>query len=76
MPYDDRDVKKMLKCQMEKLKYPPKSQERIDPLVKDLISHMLEVDVTKRYNIDKVLKHRWLLEPSLNAVSNSTLSRL
>jgi serine kinase len=61
MPFDDTDVKKMIKIQLEgKLKYPSKITDKIDPLVKDLISLMLEPDVTKRANIDKVMKHCWL----------------
>jgi hypothetical protein len=60
MPFDDSDIKKMIKVQMnKKLKYPVK----LDALVQDLISIMLEPDVTRRANIDKILKHPWLKEP-------------
>jgi testis-specific serine kinase len=72
MPYDDRDVKKMLKTQLEsKVKFPSRTNDKLDPMARDLIHHMLEVDVTKRYNIDKVLKHKWLEE--LNRASTQTL---
>lgn len=72
MPYDDRDVRKMLKTQLEtKVKFPSRTNEKLDPFAKDLIYHMLEVDVTKRYNIDKVLKHKWLED--LNRDSIQTL---
>jgi testis-specific serine kinase len=61
MPFDDSDIKKMIKIQLEgKIKYPSKINDKIDPLVKDLIIQMLEPDVTKRANIDKVIKHPWL----------------
>ncbi len=61
MPYDDRDVKKMLKNQLEnKVKFSSKVADKVDGVVRDLIYHMLEVDVTKRFNIDKVIKHKWL----------------
>jgi len=61
MPFDDSDIKKMIKIQLEgKIKYPSKTTDKIDPTVKDLISLMLEPDVTKRANIDKVIKHPWL----------------
>jgi serine/threonine protein kinase len=63
MPYDDRDVKKMLETQLKsKVKFPSRVTDRLDSSVKDLIHSMLEVDVTKRYNIDKVLKHPWLAD--------------
>lgn len=61
MPFDDTDIKKMIKVQLERrIKYPSK----IDPLVKDLINQMLEPDVTRRANIDKVLRHLWLRDPA------------
>ena len=63
MPYDDRDVKKMLETQLKgKVKFPSRVLDRLDPLVISLINNMLEVDITKRYNIDKVLKHPWLAD--------------
>ena len=61
MPFDDSDIKKMIKVQLEgKIKYPSKVIDKIDPMAKDLISQMLEPDITKRANIEKVLKHPWL----------------
>ena len=63
MPYDDRDVKKMLETQLKgKVKFPSRILDRLDPNCINLINSMLEVDVTKRYNIDKVLKHAWLAD--------------
>ena len=60
MPYDDSDVEKMIRTQLEcSIKFPLKSSQ-IDPLVKDLIRQMLEPDAMHRANIDKVLKHSWL----------------
>lgn len=51
----------MIKVQLEgTIKYPSKLSATIDSQAKDLISKMLEPDVTKRANIDKVLKHPWL----------------
>ena len=63
MPYDDSDIKKMIKAQYEgRHRSLSKNYEKLDPLVRDLIQHMLEPDVTKRANIEKVLKHTWLKE--------------
>ncbi|RNA03037.1 testis-specific serine threonine- kinase 1 [Brachionus plicatilis] len=57
MPFDDTDIKKMIKVQLEsRIKFSSKT----DPIVKDLINQMLEPDVTRRTNIDKVLRHLWL----------------
>lgn len=57
MPFDDSDIKKMVKIQLEgRLKYPP----RFDPLLRDLLEQMLEPDVTRRTNITKVVQHPWL----------------
>lgn len=61
IPFDDSDIKRMIRAQTEgRLKFPTKISDRIDPFAKDLILHMLEPDVTKRANIDKVLKHPWM----------------
>lgn len=59
MPFDDSDIKKMIKVQLEyRLKYP----SWFDHILKDLLKHMLEPDVTRRANIDKVIQHPWLKE--------------
>ena len=61
IPFDDSDIKKMIKIQMEgRVKFPHKMVDKIDVLARDLVYKMLEPDVTKRANIDKVLKHDWL----------------
>lgn len=61
MPFDDSDIKKMIKAQYEaKYKTLSKNFEKLDPLVKDIIQKMLEPDITKRSNIEKVLNHPWL----------------
>lgn len=61
MPFDDTDTKIMIRVQLEgKVKYPSKMSDKIDFLAKDLINQMLEPDVTKRANIDKVLKNKWM----------------
>jgi hypothetical protein len=60
MPYDDSDIKKMIRNQLEgKIKFP----SDLDPAVRDLINAMLEPDVTRRTTIDKIIKHHWFLKP-------------
>ena len=57
MPFDDTNVKQMIKFQNERrLRYPPK----LDISLKDLLDQMLEPDVTRRANINKVINHPWL----------------
>ncbi|KAI3381026.1 hypothetical protein SNEBB_001131 [Seison nebaliae] len=61
MPYDDGDVKKMLRTQLEgKVRFPSRVYEKLDPNVRNLIHKMLEVDVTRRATIEQVLRHAWL----------------
>ena len=76
MPYDDSNIDRMIKEQLEgKLRYPSRSYSSpvvdpavinsssyfyIDPLAKELISQMIQPDVARRANIDKVLAHKWL----------------
>ena len=53
----------MLETQMKgKVKFPSRTHDRLNANFISLINSMLEVDVTKRYNIDKVLKHPWLAD--------------
>lgn len=57
MPFDDSDIRKMIKVQCEgHIRFTP----QCDLAVRNLILQMLEPDITKRSNIDKVLQHVWL----------------
>ena len=61
MPFNDVDLKKMIKAQLErKIKYPSKAVDKLDAQLIHLINLMLEPDVTRRANIEKVIKHPWL----------------
>lgn len=61
MPFNDVDLKKMIKAQLErKIKYPSKAVDKLDANLVHLINLMLEPDVTRRANIEKVIKHPWL----------------
>ncbi|XP_059148031.1 testis-specific serine/threonine-protein kinase 1-like [Physella acuta] len=59
MPYDDSNVKKMIRDQLEKKvsfsKSKPVSRE-----AKDLICHILEVNVKRRYTLANILAHPWM----------------
>lgn len=61
MPYDDSNVKKMLKVQLEgKVGFPSRVIDKLSIEVKMLIHHMLEVDITKRATLDQVMKSSWM----------------
>lgn len=61
MPFDDSNVRKMLKDQMDRrIKLPPSAAERLSPDCKDLIYKLIEPDSGRRYTISQVLAHQWL----------------
>jgi len=68
MPYDDSDIRKMIKAQAECKHKQSKTYKELDFLVQKLLEIMLEPDVTRRANIEKVLKHPWLNRDRLNSV--------
>jgi serine kinase len=60
MPYDDSNVKKMLKAQLEhKVGFPSRVIDKLSTEVKILLHHILEVDITKRATLDQVLRDKW-----------------
>ncbi|KAK6483539.1 testis-specific serine/threonine-protein kinase 2-like [Huso huso] len=62
MPYDDSNVKKMLRVQKEhRVDFPRGKHVPAD--CKDLLYRMLQPDVSKRIEIDDILDHPWL-QPS------------
>lgn len=68
MPYDDSDIRKMIKAQFECKHKQSKTYKELDTLVQKLLEIMLEPDVTKRANIEKVLKHPYLAKDRLNPI--------
>ncbi|XP_064632541.1 testis-specific serine/threonine-protein kinase 1-like [Lineus longissimus] len=60
MPYDDTNVKKMLKTQLEhKVGFPSRVIDKLSMEVKLLLHHILEVDITRRATLDQVLRDTW-----------------
>ncbi|XP_053225029.1 testis-specific serine/threonine-protein kinase 1-like [Podarcis raffonei] len=59
MPYDDSNIKKMLKLQKEHRVHFPRSKV-LSVECKDLIYRMLQPDVSRRLCIDEVLMHVWM----------------
>jgi len=61
MPFDDSNMRKMLKAQVEKkIHFPSRVRSQISDLCKKLILRMLEVDITRRATVDQCLKSDWL----------------
>ncbi|KAM8960719.1 testis-specific serine/threonine-protein kinase 1-like [Pelodytes ibericus] len=60
MPYDDSNIKKMLRIQKEHRVHFPHSKQ-ISHSCKDLIYRILHPDVTHRLKADEVLTHIWIL---------------
>ncbi|KAM4707107.1 testis-specific serine/threonine-protein kinase 1-like [Discoglossus pictus] len=63
MPYDDSNIKKMLKTQKEhKLEFP--RSKHFSTECKDLINRMLHPDVTLRITVDEIISHPWISHTS------------
>ncbi|XP_006021615.1 testis-specific serine/threonine-protein kinase 1-like [Alligator sinensis] len=62
MPYDDSNVRKMLKIQKEHRVHFPRSKT-LTIECKDIVYQMLQPDVSRRLNIDEVLSHIWMQTP-------------
>uniref|UniRef100_A0A8C3RZB5 non-specific serine/threonine protein kinase n=1 Tax=Chelydra serpentina TaxID=8475 RepID=A0A8C3RZB5_CHESE len=68
MPYDDSNIRKMLKIQKEHRVHFPKSKN-LTVECKDLIYRMLQPDVARRLHIDEILNHIWMHTPKSRAPS-------
>ncbi|XP_046391276.1 testis-specific serine/threonine-protein kinase 1-like isoform X2 [Ischnura elegans] len=61
MPFDDSNVRKMLKMQLNhKITYPSRCDNKVSSAARRLIWHLLEPDVTKRATIRQVARNPWL----------------
>ncbi|XP_070281026.1 testis-specific serine/threonine-protein kinase 1-like [Myotis yumanensis] len=67
MPYDDSNIKKMLRIQKEHRINFPRSKHLTNEC-KDLIYRMLQPDVNRRLHIDEILSHAWV-QPKPRALS-------
>nr|KAG5712350.1 hypothetical protein BaRGS_023929 [Batillaria attramentaria] len=59
MPYDDSNIKKMIKDQLER-KVGFSRSRVVSPEAKDLIRKILEVNTHKRFTIPQILGHPWM----------------
>ncbi|CAI9157462.1 unnamed protein product [Rangifer tarandus platyrhynchus] len=72
MPYDDSNIKKMLRIQKEHRVNFPRSKH-LTGECKDLIYRMLQPDVTRRLHIDEILSHCW--PPKPKAMASASFKR-
>jgi len=70
MPYDDSDVKRMIKYQTER-KVGFSRSKRISDEVKDLIHCILEANVERRYTVEQITKHPWMLPSAIVGPSSA-----
>ncbi|XP_004626974.2 testis-specific serine/threonine-protein kinase 1 [Octodon degus] len=68
MPYDDSNIKKMLRLQKEHRVNFPRSKH-LSSDCKDLIYHLLHPDVHRRLRIDDILSHKWVQPKIQSSVS-------
>ncbi|XP_012517056.1 PREDICTED: testis-specific serine/threonine-protein kinase 2-like [Propithecus coquereli] len=74
MPYDDSNIRKMLRIQRERRVHFPRSKN-LTGECKDLIERMLQPDVDRRLHIDEILSHSWLQPPEPKAMSSASFKR-
>uniref|UniRef100_A0A6J0VD57 non-specific serine/threonine protein kinase n=1 Tax=Pogona vitticeps TaxID=103695 RepID=A0A6J0VD57_9SAUR len=74
MPYDDSNIRKMLRLQKEHRVHFPKSKN-LTVECKDLIYRMLQPDVSRRLRIDEVLSHIWMQSSKARAVSVTSIAK-
>ncbi|XP_061458790.1 testis-specific serine/threonine-protein kinase 1-like [Rhineura floridana] len=74
MPYDDSNIRKMLRLQKEHRVHFPKSKN-LTVECKDLVYRMLQPDVNRRLRIEEVLSHVWMQPLRARAVSTTSVAK-
>ncbi|KAL8180337.1 UNVERIFIED_CONTAM: Testis-specific serine/threonine-protein kinase 1 [Gekko kuhli] len=74
MPYDDSNIRKMLRLQKEHRVHFPKSKN-LSTDCKDLIYRMLQPDVGRRLRIEDILSHTWMQSSKSRGVSATSVGR-
>jgi len=75
MPYDDSDVKKMIRYQTER-KVAFSRSKRISDDVKNLIHCILEAHVERRYTVTQIMQHPWMLSAGGALAMSSSSTRV
>lgn len=72
MPFDDSNLKQLLKDQMaKKWSFRPKIREAVSLAAKTTVNRILEPDLTQRFTLDLILSNNWLQSKTLQ--SNSAI---
>jgi len=72
MPFDDSNLKKLLKDQMSKQwSFRNRVKDLLSPQLKNLVAGILEPDLTIRLTLERVLGHEWLATSAAPAASAS-----
>lgn len=66
MPYDDSNIRKMIKNQTERRVHFSRSKN-VNAQCKELVWAMLEANIGQRYNIGQVINHVWLSDAKRSA---------
>ncbi|GAB5579292.1 testis-specific serine/threonine-protein kinase 1 [Prionailurus iriomotensis] len=72
MPYDDSNIKKMLRIQKEHRINFPRSKN-LTGECKDLIYHLLQPDINRRLHIEEILSHCWV-QPKAQGLSSGVIN--
>lgn len=62
MPFDDSKPRKMI-CLQKQQKIPFPNSKHVTVEFTDLISHLLQPNISQRFHVDEVLKHSWFHTP-------------
>lgn len=58
MPFDDSNVRKMLKVQLRnQIRFPPRVVDQLSDELKNLVRKMIQPDITKRATMDEITTH-------------------
>jgi serine kinase len=72
MPFDDADLKKLLRDQVaKKWVFRPKVRDILSSNAKSMVSRILEPDLTQRLTLDLILSHSWLESPPPQQTNSS-----
>ncbi|KAG5883912.1 hypothetical protein JTB14_032135 [Gonioctena quinquepunctata] len=78
MPFDDTNVKRLHDQQINRRwKFRSKVIDNLSEAIKQVVVHLLEPDITKRWKVDQVLSSEWMsMDPRLVQLSSAEESAL
>lgn len=77
MPYDDSNVRKMLKEQLaRKVRFPSRCNSKLNAELKDLIWRLICVDTKQRLHVSMLHLHNWMRRPDQTKSQLQSLTRM